>query len=143
MRFLAIDSGTVRCGLATCDPSESVVTPAGAIEVGRGPDLAERLLAQAAALQAEALLVGIPRNMDGTEGPRARAAHALADRLEAIGPLPVFRFDEALTSFEADLRLEEAGGRRGDPRRLRRTGRRDALAAAVLLERFLDHRRRP
>ncbi|MBP7126077.1 Holliday junction resolvase RuvX [Myxococcota bacterium] len=143
MRILAIDSGTVRCGLAICDPSESVVTPAGTVEVGRGTDLPGRLLARAEAMEAEALLVGIPKNLDGTEGPRARAAHALADRLEEAGRLPVFRFDEALTSFEADLRLEEAGGRRGDPRKVRRSGRRDSVAAAVLLERFLDRRRSP
>lgn len=143
MRILAIDSGTVRCGLAICDPSESVVTPVGVMAAGREADLADRLLERAAALEAEALLVGIPRNLDGTEGPRARAAHALADRLQAAGALPVFRFDEALTSFEADLRLEEAGGRRGDPRKMRRSGRRDSVAAAVLLERFLDHRRTP
>jgi len=143
MRILAIDSGTVRCGLAVCDPGERVATPVEALHVARGDDLAERLLARAQELEAEALLVGIPRNLDGTEGPRARAAHALADRLEALGRLPVFRFDEALTSFEADLRLEEAGGRRGDPQRARRSGRRDAVAAAVLLERFLDRRGTP
>lgn len=137
MRILAIDPGTARCGLATCDPMGIVASPAGVVLVQAGTDLAATLAAKAAELEAEAILLGHPLNMDGSAGPRAQASERLAADLRLRTALPVTLVDERLTSFEAGERLAEAGRRRKDPRQ-RRDGQLDAAAAAVLLQRWLE-----
>lgn len=74
--------------------------------------------------------------MDGTAGPAARAATAFADRLRLACGLPVDLFDERLTSFEAEQRLRELSGRRA-----RDKATIDAVAASIILEGWLVHRR--
>jgi putative Holliday junction resolvase len=131
MRILAIDPGTVRCGLAVSDPLGLFATPLGVVPVGDGRGLAAMLVAKAVEVEARAILVGHPRNLDGSEGPRARACSRLADELRALTDLPVTLVDERLTSIEAEQRLREAG-RKGRKLEL------DAAAAAVLLQGYLD-----
>jgi putative Holliday junction resolvase len=82
------------------------------------------------------IVVGLPLNMDGSEGSSARAARAFAEHLGSATGLPVEMFDERLTSFEADERLREASAS-GTAKR----GARDAVAAAVILEGWLEARR--
>lgn len=142
MRILAIDPGTVRCGLAVSDPLGMLATPLEAMPVRDGRDLAARLVARAAALEAERIVVGHPLNMDGTAGPRAQAAERLVEALRAATAIPVDLADERLSSFEAEERLHEAGRRPRGRVRAGRAGRRDAqvdsAAAAVLLQWVLD-----
>jgi len=142
VRILAIDPGTVRCGLAVSDPLGILATPLEALPVGDGRDLAVRLAARAAELEAARIVVGYPLNMDGTEGPRAQASVRLAEALRAVTAIPVELVDERLTSFEAEERLHEAGRRPRGRVRSGRAGRRDAqvdsAAAAVLLQRVLE-----
>jgi putative holliday junction resolvase len=92
------------------------------------------------------IVVGLPLNMDGTEGLSARAARAFAERLGSATGLPVEMFDERLTSVEADERLREASGSRTSTgaarkRAARKKAARDAMAAAVILEGWLESRR--
>lgn len=145
MRILAIDPGTVRCGLAVSDPLGMLATPLEAMPVGDGRDLAARLAARAAALEVERIVVGHPLNMDGTAGPRAQAAERLVEALRAATAIPVDLADERLSSFEAEERLHEAGRRPRGRVRAGRAGRRDAqvdsAAAAVLLQWVLDRPR--
>jgi len=82
------------------------------------------------------IVVGLPLNMDGTEGPSARAARAFAERLSTATGLPIEMFDERLSSFEAGERLREASASRSSKKAAR-----DAVAAAVILEGWLESRR--
>jgi putative Holliday junction resolvase len=93
-------------------------------------DLA-RIAARLAELEASYVVVGNPLNMDGSEGPQARAAAKFAEQVRSATGLTVDLFDERLSSFEARDRIREAGG---DPRQ---RGGIDAMAAAIILEGWL------
>jgi putative Holliday junction resolvase len=81
------------------------------------------------------IVVGLPSNMDGTEGPSARAARTFAEHLGSATGLPVELFDERLSSIEAEERLREASASRAAKK-----SSRDAVAAAVILEGWLESR---
>lgn len=132
MRVLAVDPGTVRCGLAVSDETGLLASPAGVIPV-RGGGVAEAIARRASELGAGLILVGHPLNMDGTVGFRARAVERLVEQIRAATTLEVRLVDERLTSFEAEWRLEEAGVRPRD-----RKARVDSAAATVLLQDWLD-----
>ena len=138
MRYLAVDLGLRRIGLAISDPGGRIASPHKQLAAcGRPPGDADAVLAEARAAEAEALVVGLPINMDGTHGPMAQASEAFADVLRERGKLPVHLFDERLTSHAADAVLDAAGWGRRNKRRKRH---RDMLAAQVLLQTFLDQR---
>jgi putative Holliday junction resolvase len=148
MRVLAVDPGTVRCGLAVSDSLGMLATPLEVLQVGDGRDLASRIAARALELEAGCILVGHPLNMDGSTGPRAEAAARLADEIRGLGSVEVILVDERLSSYEAEERLKDAGvrvhPRRGrDGRKHRDKGGRaiDAVAAAVFLQWWLDRQR--
>lgn len=135
MKAMAIDLGTVRCGIAVSDGLGMLATPLPALAVGHGRDLAERLAAVIAEHGVDVVLIGHPLNMDGTNSPRSRAAETMAARLAGLTPVPVELFDERWTSVEASRRLHEAGHKARDQRQ-----RIDSAAAAVLLQAWLDAR---
>jgi putative Holliday junction resolvase len=133
MRTLGIDLGRARIGLALAD---DVLRTARPLETVRhrseGADLA-RIVAVAREWDVGRAVVGLPVNMDGSEGPAARHARTFAARLaEALG-VPVDLFDERLSTFEAEQRLRERGVRSRDLRE-----RVDAEAAAVILQGWLE-----
>ena len=133
MKVLAIDPGTVRCGLAVSDPLGILATPVEVLEVRDGANLAERIVQRAKELEAGTILVGYPLDMDGNEGPRARSAAALADRIRSLSSGEVLLVDERLTTVVATRLLHEAG------RSARKQKTRiDSAAAAVLLQTWLD-----
>ena len=76
MRMMAVDYGDVRTGVAFCDVREMLATAYDTVEERYAPKLAEKLAALAKAEKAEQIVVGLPRNMDGTEGPRAEVCRA-------------------------------------------------------------------
>jgi putative Holliday junction resolvase len=136
MRYLGVDLGRVRIGLALAD---DVLRTARALRVvarrGEAADLAE--IADAAReYEVERAVVGLPLNMDGSEGPSARLARAFAPKLAAALGVPVELFDERLSTFEAETRLRERGISAKDARSLV-----DAEAAAVILQGWLDRER--
>lgn len=137
MRFLAIDLGDRRTGLAVGDDETAIASPLRVVERPVGDALLEELAREAAAQGARALVVGLPLNMDGTEGPRARAVRAFGDRLAQRTGLPVHFQDERLTSADADWKMAQSGLTRAQKK-----ARRDALAAGALLQDFLDARAR-
>ncbi len=136
MRILGIDPGEVRLGLAVSD--ELGLTAQGLptwVSRGRSADLAHfRSLVKE--LDVAELVVGLPRNMNGTLGPRAEAARELARDLRDTLGLPVTLWDERLTTQAATRALTEAG-----LSRRRRRGRVDAVAAALILQGYLDRTR--
>lgn len=135
MRYLAIDLGRRRTGLALGDGITGLASPWRVIETGSEH---ERWRGLCRAIQEESpgmVVVGLPLNMDGTEGPSARAARALAHRLAAELGVAVGLQDERLTSVDADAVMARSG-----LTHKQKKARRDALAAAVILQRFLDER---
>ncbi|ACL66064.1 Holliday junction resolvase YqgF [Anaeromyxobacter dehalogenans 2CP-1] len=135
MRTLGVDLGRVRIGLAVAD--EILRTARAVTTVVRRTE-AEDLAAIAEVArdyEVTRAVVGLPLNMDGTEGPSARLARGFAPRLEAALGVPVELFDERLSSFEAESRLRARGLSAREQR-----GQVDAEAAAVILQGWLDRR---
>jgi len=131
MAIIAIDFGRRRIGLAIAESAGSVAYPLGTItRVSRDKDL-EQLRSWISSRAATRLVVGLPLNMDGSEGPSARAARTFGAQLAEHLQLPVDYTDERLTSFEARERLSNRGGGRG-----RKTAV-DAVAATIILEEWL------
>lgn len=137
MRWMAVDYGDARTGLAVCDPGEVIVTPiTPQIEEKSLNQCAAKVAAVAAAQKAEGLLCGLPKNMDGTEGARAKTTRRFAARLAAAAGMPVTLWDERRTTVTAAALLTE-NATFGQKRKARL----DAVSAAVLLESFLAWRR--
>jgi len=139
LRVLGIDFGAKRLGLAIGDTATGVATALSTLERPSSEvALFEALRRLCAERGVEALVVGLPLNMNGSRGPQAVAASAFADRLrEGLG-LPVETWDERLSTAEVERALI-AGGLS----RKKRKGRRDRLAAQLILQSYLDaHRAR-
>lgn len=136
VRYLCIDLGDKRTGLAVGDCQTRIVSPVEVVEIAvtehQGKSLVDALVAAARDSGAGALVIGLPLNMDGTEGPRARIVRALAERIAAAAGLPLHYQDERLTSADADWSMARSGMTRGQKK-----VRRDALAAAAILRDFL------
>ena len=137
MKILAVDYGEARTGLASCDPDEILVTPIT-------PQIEEKSLNKAVAkvcekaleISAGRILLGLPLNMDGTEGPRAKKSRKIQAMLEAGSGLPVVLWDERRTTVSAAAILAHNAtfGKK-------RKERLDSVSAAVLLESYLAYRR--
>ncbi len=136
MRFLCVDLGDKRTGLASGDTVLRIASPAGVLETPisqrAGGALLEALARAVTEHGPTALVLGLPLNMDGSEGPRAKLVRAFGRRLEAATGLAVHYQDERLTSSQADWQMARSGLTRG-----RKKARRDALAAAAILSDFL------
>jgi putative Holliday junction resolvase len=141
MRVLAVDPGAVRVGLALSDEGGSLATPHSTLAAG--PGLAQRIAVVAGEAGAEAVIVGLPRRLDGTEGPEAEAARALADDIAAASGLAVELWDERFTSVMAESALVSSRPRRGRRQAAVRREATDRVAAAVLLQSYLDRPARP
>jgi len=131
-RILAIDPGERRIGVAGADLGLRVAIPLTTIE--GGPDAVEAVARLVEEEGARALVVGLPLSLSGALGPQAQRAQALAEALAERLSIPVLTWDERLTSTEARRRLSGGGGRR-DKRKV------DALAAAIILQAYLDSQR--
>ena len=135
-RALGLDVGERRIGVAISDDFGSISSPLTMVPRGPGD------LAAIAGLLAEhgvgEIVVGLPTGMSGREGPQAAATRAFAEELAAaLGPeVPVRFWDERLTTAIADRTMRERGTRRDDRKR-----ERDAIAAAVILQGWLDAQR--
>jgi len=147
VRYLAIDLGDKRTGLATGDDETGICAGVGTLDVPIQRREGEALLdAIDEAIDAHTgrrgveLVLGLPLNMDGTEGPRATGARAFAERLRARTGLPVHLFDERLTSASADDAFADRARSGARLTHAQRRARRDAQAAAALLEAFLAAR---
>ncbi len=134
MRFLGIDYGTRRIGLAFGDEL-GVATPLPALTQSDPTQRWAALLAAVRERRATELILGHPLNMDDTVGPKAKEAEALADRLRADLGLPVHLIDERLTSYEAESTI--AKSKRRD---VRASGIIDSRAATLILQDYLDLR---
>ena len=132
MRILAIDLGDVRTGLAVSDPTGTLTGEAWTITERNMRSLAETIIAAAAERGVGQLVLGHPKNMDGTLGPRAEKSEAFKASLETLSDLPVTLWDERRTTAEADNILMGVG-RRGKKKKQAI----DAVAASLILEGYL------
>ena len=133
MAFAALDLGARRIGIAVSDSSGSPVHPLRTIDRSRSTDADIAAIKLTLGSQPiECLIVGLPVNMDGSEGPMARHARNFAARLADATGIAVELQDERLSSFEAEWRLGNSV-RRGKRKRAI-----DAVAAVVILESWLD-----
>ncbi len=136
MRYLAVDYGTKRIGLAICDQAEIVASPFAQIQgTGSGNLPADALAVIKAADQydIDQYVVGMPYNMDDSEGSQAQKCREFSQALAQASGKKVHLFDERLTSEAAEAKLLEAG-----LTKKKRQARTDMLAAAIILQSFLD-----
>lgn len=137
MRFLGMDFGERRIGLALSDPGGEFAFPLTTVQ-RKSDGAALRCIEEIVKRQeVAALVVGEPLNLDGSRGHAARRARRFGERLAQATGLPITFVNEALTTVEAHNRLRESGV---DVRKHR--GRIDAVAAQILLQEALDERRR-
>ena len=132
MRVMAIDYGDVRTGLAVSDPTGTLAGDAFVIRETSAKKLAAAIAQEASARGVSCLVVGHPRNMNGTLGPRAEKSAALAAQLREITGLPVSLWDERRTTTEAHGILHTSG-RHGKKNKALV----DAVAATLILEGYL------
>ncbi len=132
--YLAIDYGTKRIGLAVGDDHTRVASPLKMLDaVGRAVDDARAVLRIAAEYDVDAFVVGLPLNMDDSEGPQAKMTRAFGDELARLAGRTVLYHDERLTSVEAEELMRPA-----ELTRKKRKKRLDSVAALVILQNFLD-----
>lgn len=131
--LLGLDLGTRTIGVASSDALLSSANPVETIKRSKFTADADRLLAIAADRDAAGIILGLPRNMDGSEGPRCQSTRAFARNLAARTDLPIGYWDERLSTVAAERALIEA-----DLTRKRRAEVIDAVAAAYILQGALD-----
>ena len=136
MRILAVDLGLQRTGVAISDEREILASPIGTVTEHNRDRLLEKVAALAAEHKAAHLVVGHPRNMDGTRGDSARRAEDLAARLGEMTGLPVRLWDERMTTVSAIGYLNQ-----NDVRGKKRKQVVDTVAATIILQDFLDSRK--
>lgn len=135
-RLIGIDLGTKTIGLALSDVSRTIASPLETIRrVKFTPDVA-RMLEIAAEHDICGLVLGLPANLDGSEGPRAQATRAFARNVNKLSPLPILLWDERLSTAAAERTLIAA-----DASRRRRAEVIDKMAAAIILQGALDRMR--
>ena len=128
-----LDLGTMTIGVAVSDSMRSVATPLETIKRKKFTLDAARLLEIAKARDLKGIVLGLPMNMDGSEGPRCQATRAFARNLERLTDLPVAFWDERLSTVAAERALLEA-----DTSRKRRDEVIDHVAAGYILQGLLD-----
>lgn len=136
MKILAVDLGRARTGLAVCDENELLASPAGVISEYNMERLAQTIAAQAAERNVGCIVVGLPRNMNGSEGESAKNARAFAENLQKLVSVPVEMRDERGTTITAHGYLNNT-----DTRGKKRKAVVDAVAATIILQDYLDYRR--
>jgi putative holliday junction resolvase len=134
MRILAIDYGTKRVGLALSDETGTIAQPLGLLPAEPAAKLFDLLKETVAQRKVEEIVVGIPRNMNGTYGPAADKTREFVGALKQVVTISVQTWDERLTTVQANRFLIETGMRRQE-----RKERVDQTAAAILLQSYLDH----
>jgi putative holliday junction resolvase len=132
-RLIGLDLGTTTIGVAVSDVTRKIASPLDTLPRTRFQLDAARLLELVAREKAVAIVIGLPINMDGSEGPRAQSTRAFARNLARLCPVPIVFWDERLSTAAVDRMLIEA-----DTSRSKREAIVDKLAAAYILQGALD-----
>ncbi len=133
MKIMAVDYGDSRIGLAVSDKLNIIASPVGTIRsVGMRGDV-DALAAKAKELEAEAIIIGLPLNMDGSEGERAEKTRKLGAVLEKVSGIKVDFMDERLSTVSAEKVLDEAEMRWDKRKKVV-----DTISAQIILQTYLD-----
>jgi putative Holliday junction resolvase len=132
MRYLAIDYGQKHTGLAICDAGEMIASPLAVLTAGQG-GLIPKITDVIDRENVEAIVLGLPLNMDGTAGAQAKRVRSFAEQMRRHIDIPIHFHDERLSSFDAEKKLAGLGLTRKKKKK-----HLDAVAAASILQSFLD-----
>lgn len=135
-KYLGVDYGDVRTGLSECDISGALASGITTIKEGGMRNTAVRVAKEAAARCCKKIIIGLPKNMDGTEGDRAAVIKAFAEILSSITDIPIDFCDERMTTMQAYRFLDGAGtfGKK-------RKDVIDTLSAELILQSYIDRER--
>lgn len=133
---MAIDYGDAHTGVALSDPTGLLAGTATTIHSRKEAEVLEQLVQMIRENQVDELVMGFPRNMDGTEGPRAELYRSFAQKLEEASGMPVKLWDERRTTVDAHRILQESGK---NAKKRKKTV--DAVAASLILEGYLNFKR--
>ncbi len=136
MRIMAVDLGMVRTGLAISDEMEILASPIGTVTERDLSKLVETVIREAETHKAQQIIVGLPKNMDGSKGASAERAEGFAQLLREVSGLPVELWDERLTTVSAIGYLNET-----NVRGKKRKAVVDTVSATIILEDYLQSRR--
>ncbi len=136
MIILSVDYGDKRTGIAICDKLEMLASPVCVLTEWNADTLASKIIEIAESKKAEEIVVGLPKNMDGSKGFRADACEALGDILKNNTHIPVKFWDERLTTVSAHRILNET-----NVRGKKRKAVVDAVAAEIILQNYIDSRK--
>ena len=137
LKVMAIDYGDARTGIAVSDPTGFLAGYTTVIQSHNRETVAREIARLAREHSAEALVMGFPRNMDGTEGPRAELYREFAGYLEEVAGMKVVLWDERRTTVDAHRILTETGNRGK-----KRKEKVDAVAATLILDGYLSFQKR-
>lgn len=132
MVILSVDYGDMRTGVAVCDKMGILASPAGVVKGDYAPKVAEAIKKIAVEKKAELIVVGLPKNMDGSEGDRAEKCRDFGKLLEDVTGIKTVMFDERLTTVSAHRALSAV-----DVRGQKRKDVVDAVSAVMILEDYL------
>lgn len=137
-RILGIDYGERRCGVALSDPTQLIATPYSVIEWKGLRSLLGEIERISKDQQIERVVIGMPLNMNGTQGPMANTVQEFVNALGKHLAIPVLTWDERLSTRTAEKALLEAGTSRAKRKKLV-----DKIAAQILLQAYLDRLQEP
>jgi putative holliday junction resolvase len=136
MRIMAVDFGDARTGIAVCDAGEMLASPVCVIQETNYKNTLKKTAERAKELAAGQIVVGYPKNMNGTLGPRAEKSQKFAQELEIKSGIPVRLWDERCTTISASVFMNMT-----DTHGKKRKSTIDAAAATIILQDYLDYRR--
>lgn len=135
MRIMAVDYGDAHTGLACCDRTETLASPLGVIDERNFQICAEKVAAAVVEYEVGEVVVGNPVNMNGTEGPRSEKCRQFAELLKNYLDIPVIMWDERSTTVTAHGMMNDVNKRGKERKKVI-----DAVAAAVILQNYLDYK---
>ena len=135
-KYLGVDYGDKRTGLAECDPSGMLASGIGTISEGGMRKTAERVAREAESRLCKKIIIGLPKNMDGSEGDRAKVIYAFSELLSEYTKIPLDFYDERMTTMIAYRYMGETGtfGKK-------RKNAVDTLSAEIILQSYIDKER--
>ena len=136
MKIMAVDFGDARTGLAICDKSEMLASPLGVIHERNFNECIKKTAQSAAENKADEIVVGYPKNMNGTIGKRAEKCSLFAEKLGELTGIPVKLWDERCTTVSAHNYLNQT-----NTRGKKRKDVVDAVAAVIILEGYMAFRK--
>ena len=135
-KYLGVDYGDVRTGIAECDVSGLLASGITTVREGGMRNTAERVASEAKSRNCKKIIIGLPKNMDGSEGERAETVRAFAEILATMTDIPIDFYDERMTTMQA-YRFLDGTATFGKKRK----SAIDTLSAEIILQNYLDRER--